>query len=109
MIRETSAQADIADGIRLDLIYQMDGLDETISRVHRQPPGPWRSLGQHLDYTDWPERDRFVYLDREIKKMPVTKLDREHRRYPVRVVPRAARRSKQIDWDVVLAGVRRVS
>jgi hypothetical protein len=109
MIRESLAQGETADAIRLDLIDRMDDVDETVSRVRRQPPGPWRSLGQHLDYTDWPERDRFVQLDREIKRMPTTKLDREHRRYPVGVVARAAVRSKQIDWDVILASVRRIS
>jgi hypothetical protein len=31
------------------------------------PPGPWRSLGQHLDYTDWPARERFMELDRAIE------------------------------------------
>jgi hypothetical protein len=31
------------------------------------PPGPWRSLGGYLDYTDWPERERFAELDLAIK------------------------------------------
>lgn len=31
------------------------------------PPGPWRSLGGYLDYTDWPERERFMELDLAIK------------------------------------------
>ncbi|HTA46677.1 MAG TPA: hypothetical protein VK789_29740 [Bryobacteraceae bacterium] len=30
-------------------------------------PGPWRSLGRHLDYTTWADRDRFVELDRAIE------------------------------------------
>lgn len=30
-------------------------------------PGPWRSLGRYLDYTNWPERERFVELDRAIE------------------------------------------
>src|SRR5579863_4324562 len=26
------------------------------------PPGPWRSLGGYLDYSNWEERDRFLEL-----------------------------------------------
>ena len=39
---------------------------ETVSNVHRLPRTRWRSLGEHLDYTHWPERDRFIELDRKI-------------------------------------------
>lgn len=28
--------------------------------------GPWRSLGGYFDYSLWPERDRFLELDRAI-------------------------------------------
>jgi hypothetical protein len=42
---------------------------EAISRLRRLPPGPWRSLGRYLDYTNWPERDRFLELDRAIARM----------------------------------------
>lgn len=31
------------------------------------PPGPWRSSGGYLDYSDWPERERFAELDRAIE------------------------------------------
>src|SRR5579863_4709461 len=31
------------------------------------PPGPWRSSGGYLDYSDWPERERFAELDRAIQ------------------------------------------
>jgi hypothetical protein len=34
--------------------------------LEQTPPGPWRSLGSYLDYTDWPDRERFVELDRSI-------------------------------------------
>jgi hypothetical protein len=27
---------------------------------------PWRSLGGYFDYSDWPERDRFMELDKAI-------------------------------------------
>ena len=30
------------------------------------PPSRWRSLGKHLDYTYWADRDRFVELDARI-------------------------------------------
>jgi hypothetical protein len=30
-------------------------------------PAPWRSLGGYLDYTDWPEQERFMELDLAIK------------------------------------------
>lgn len=35
--------------------------------LQKLPPGPWRSLGGYLDYTDWPERDRFAELDQAIQ------------------------------------------
>ena len=31
------------------------------------PPGPFRSLGGYLDYSDWPERERFLELDRILR------------------------------------------
>src|ERR1700722_15564995 len=47
------------------------GHDEE-QRAGRSPlvklaPGPWRSLGGYLDYTCWPERERFLELDLAIK------------------------------------------
>jgi hypothetical protein len=30
------------------------------------PPGPWISAGGRPDYEDWPDRERFVELDRMI-------------------------------------------
>jgi hypothetical protein len=29
-------------------------------------PSPWRSLGKRLDYSNWPDRERFVELDAAI-------------------------------------------
>jgi hypothetical protein len=43
---------------------------ETLSNLNRLPRARWRSLGAHLDYTHWPERDRFLQLDCEIKAAP---------------------------------------
>jgi hypothetical protein len=40
---------------------------ESGSSLYPLPPGRFRSLGRHLDYTDWPDRERFVALDRELK------------------------------------------
>ena len=40
---------------------------EIQTRLQRLPQSPWRSLGGLLDYTDWPERDRFAQLDMEIR------------------------------------------
>jgi hypothetical protein len=37
-----------------------------ISRLRRLPPGPFRSLGKHLDYAGWAGRERFMELDRAI-------------------------------------------
>lgn len=39
---------------------------EALSNLYRLPRARWRSLGEHLDYSHWPERERFVQLDREI-------------------------------------------
>ncbi len=43
---------------------------EAISALFELPAGPWRSLGQHLDYTDWPDRERFIALDHAIRSEP---------------------------------------
>ena len=40
---------------------------ETVSRLRRLPPGPFRSLGEYLDYSGWPDRERFLELDRALK------------------------------------------
>jgi len=42
-----------------------------VSRESRPPlqkvaEGPWRSLGGYFDYSDWPDRDRFMELDKLI-------------------------------------------
>ena len=34
--------------------------------VQKVAPGPWRSLGGVFDYSDWPDRERFLELDRAI-------------------------------------------
>jgi hypothetical protein len=39
-----------------------------ISRLRRLPPGPFRSLGEHLDYAEWAGRERFMELDRAIQR-----------------------------------------
>jgi hypothetical protein len=39
-----------------------------VSRLRKLPPGPFRSLGQHLDYTGWADCERFMELDREIQR-----------------------------------------
>jgi hypothetical protein len=39
---------------------------EKLSVLYPLPVGPWRSLGKHLDYTNWADRDHFMQLDREI-------------------------------------------
>ena len=40
--------------------------DEARSRLARHAPGPWISIGGYLDYTNWPERHRFLWLDEQI-------------------------------------------
>ncbi len=39
----------------------------TVRPLSRLPPGAWRSLGRHLDYTNWADRERFLELDRAIR------------------------------------------
>ncbi len=41
--------------------------DWGVSRLRKQPPGPYRSLGGYLDYAEWPERERFMGLDCAIR------------------------------------------
>ena len=87
------------------------GLDdpEAFSALRPLPRGRWRSIGQHLDYTHWPDRERFKQLDREIEShsraqvgcIPVVPLSKPHsgarfgarrviRRVPVARQPRQA-------------------
>lgn len=40
---------------------------EAAPTLIRLPPGPWRSLGRRLDYTNWTDRERFLELDRAIQ------------------------------------------
>ncbi len=47
----------------------------TQGAMNQSPPGPWRSLGGYLDYTDWTERDRFVALDRAYRGPPENRTD----------------------------------
>jgi hypothetical protein len=39
-----------------------------MNRLRKLPPGPFRSLGQHLDYAGWADCERFLELDREIQR-----------------------------------------
>ena len=39
---------------------------ESVSNLRELPPGPFRSLGRVLDYSDWPDRDRFLELDKAL-------------------------------------------
>jgi hypothetical protein len=39
-----------------------------VSRLREQPPGPYRSLGKYLDYSNWPDRERFLELDQDIRR-----------------------------------------
>ena len=34
--------------------------------LEKLPEGPWRSLGGYFDYRHWPDRDRFLELDKAI-------------------------------------------
>ena len=54
---------------------------ESLSSVYRLPRGRWRSLGEHLDYTDWPERERFAQLDREIKAARGAEPEKQSRQF----------------------------
>src|SRR5580658_3414955 len=36
-------------------------------RLRKLPPGPFRSLGGYLDYEEWPDRERFMELDRALQ------------------------------------------
>lgn len=51
---------------------------EAQSRLHELPPGRWRSLGRHLDYTNWADRDRFVQLDWAIRLSPDRSIAKPH-------------------------------
>jgi hypothetical protein len=38
-----------------------------LSRLRKLPPGPFRSLGKHLNYAQWEDCRRFMELDRAIQ------------------------------------------
>jgi hypothetical protein len=50
-----------------DLYYTPRAPLNAISRLRKQPPGPFRSLGQYLDYEGWPGCQRFLELDQAIQ------------------------------------------
>jgi hypothetical protein len=41
------------------------------------PPSPWRSSGGRLDYSSWPDRTRFLELDRAIIAARKLEMERE--------------------------------
>jgi hypothetical protein len=43
-----------------------DSTREMRAPLQKLEAGPWRSLGGYFDYSLWPERDRFLELDRAI-------------------------------------------
>jgi hypothetical protein len=64
----STALAEIINWFTEDVVCPLpDATPEIQTRLQRLPQSPWRSLGGLLDYTDWPERDRFVRLDMEIR------------------------------------------
>jgi len=60
------------------IFSQNSGKDESTREARPQAPlqqleaGPWRSLGGYFDYSLWPDRDRFLELDRAIAAMQDT-------------------------------------
>lgn len=68
------------------------------------PVSQFRSLGGHLDYSDWPERERFLELDEAIRRA----CDQENspagrlRSRPVRSQDEGEpRRSNQFDLEYI--------
>lgn len=43
-----------------------EAITECPSPLAKLPASRWRSLGEYLDYTAWPGRERFAQLDMEI-------------------------------------------
>lgn len=45
-----------------------ENLDEgqITTPLEKLPPGPWCSLGGYFDYSEWPDRQRFLELDKAI-------------------------------------------
>jgi hypothetical protein len=68
---------------------------QTSGPLKKLPSGPWTSLGGYLDYASWPERDRFLELDRallvwrenerEDRQSEFARQPREHRRCRAKV------------------------
>ena len=50
---------------------------EEVSPRRTLPPGPYRSLGGCLDYSAWPERERFMELDRRLRIQAIEGADTE--------------------------------
>jgi hypothetical protein len=78
------ARADMAGKMGLHVAYgsnnESDERDESVDldcllpeavcavpRLRKLPPGPSRSLGGYLDYEGWPDRERFMELDRALQ------------------------------------------
>ena len=52
------------------------------AKRHRLPPSPSRSLGGCLDYAGWPDRDRFLELDRVLQNHAQENRDSDYHFYP---------------------------
>jgi hypothetical protein len=63
----STALAEISNWFTDEVVRPPAAAPERQTRLQKLPPLLWRSLGGYLDYTDWSERDRFVYLDMEIR------------------------------------------
>jgi hypothetical protein len=48
--------------------YQPHDTETQIHRLRALPPGPTRSLGGYLDYSGWPDQQRFLELDMALQR-----------------------------------------
>ena len=97
--------------LRIEMANDVCADFEAISRLRRLPPGPWRSRGEYLDYTNWSDRDRFIELDRAIEDMPLTMphVEKTFNRTRRARRRRMAESSNRISWETLLTEIRRVS
>jgi len=83
---------------------------EARSNLRELPPGPWRSMGRYLDYTNWSDRCRFLELDRAIGNECVSHLA-QHRYEPAAQAARAPFKAKRPahQWDLAVPSLRRIA
>lgn len=68
LLREFEDQPDCPARVNRDIAKTGMASPESDVQLQKLAPGPFRSRGGYLDYTDWKDRERFLELDMAIAR-----------------------------------------